>query len=167
MGAHSVHRGCVIFASRTDDDRTAVERGSRELATAATAATIAALDDATPTEWLDAREHKLGAHGRAVPTMRPKCAPLHRLGRRALGKPWSAPARPYTTREEHCSPYTLRQRLIFSLIGFDPSGARYPPCAQNAPRAVTQTWQARPRNCLLYTSPSPRDATLSRMPSSA
>ena len=24
-----------------------------------------------------------------------------------------------------------------------------------------------PRNCLLYTSPSPRDATLSRMPSSA
>ena len=26
---------------------------------------------------------------------------------------------------------------------------------------------ARDRNCLLYTSPSPRDATLSRMPSSA
>ena len=27
--------------------------------------------------------------------------------------------------------------------------------------------ESRPRNCLLYTSPSPRDATLSRMPSSA
>ena len=27
--------------------------------------------------------------------------------------------------------------------------------------------KARPSNCLLYTSPSPRDATLSRMPSSA
>ena len=28
-------------------------------------------------------------------------------------------------------------------------------------------WQAMLDNCLLYTSPSPRDATLSRMPSSA
>ena len=28
-------------------------------------------------------------------------------------------------------------------------------------------WQARDKACLLYTSPSPRDATLSRMPSSA
>ena len=27
--------------------------------------------------------------------------------------------------------------------------------------------EAKPQNCLLYTSPSPRDATLSRMPSSA
>ena len=27
--------------------------------------------------------------------------------------------------------------------------------------------EVRPDNCLLYTSPSPRDATLSRMPSSA
>ena len=32
-----------------------------------------------------------------------------------------------------------------------------------------QSWQdmGRPESCLLYTSPSPRDATLSRMPSSA
>ena len=28
-------------------------------------------------------------------------------------------------------------------------------------------WQGHPHTCLLYTSPSPRDATLSRMPSSA
>ena len=28
-------------------------------------------------------------------------------------------------------------------------------------------WRMLPVNCLLYTSPSPRDATLSRMPSSA
>ena len=33
---------------------------------------------------------------------------------------------------------------------------------------VIQTWGSSPRQtCLLYTSPSPRDATLSRMPSSA
>ena len=30
---------------------------------------------------------------------------------------------------------------------------------------LTQDWH--PKGCLLYTSPSPRDATLSRMPSSA
>ena len=56
LEAHAV---VVIFAKTM----TAVERGSHELAAAATAAAIAALDDATPTEWLDAREHKLGAHG--------------------------------------------------------------------------------------------------------
>ena len=38
---------------------------------------------------------------------------------------------------------------------------------------VTELWKqaeqffAQPMDCLLYTSPSPRDATLSRMPSSA
>ena len=31
-------------------------------------------------------------------------------------------------------------------------------------QTVTQIWN---KDCLLYTSPSPRDATLSRMPSSA
>ena len=30
-----------------------------------------------------------------------------------------------------------------------------------------EAWAATPYDCLLYTSPSPRDATLSRMPSSA
>ena len=37
------------------------------------------------------------------------------------------------------------------------------------PSTMTQMknpWES-PRSCLLYTSPSPRDATLSRMPSSA
>ena len=32
---------------------------------------------------------------------------------------------------------------------------------------LAQTWPERLKACLLYTSPSPRDATLSRMPSSA
>ena len=31
----------------------------------------------------------------------------------------------------------------------------------------TQTWEAAESTCLLYTSPSPRDGLLSRMPSSA
>ena len=31
----------------------------------------------------------------------------------------------------------------------------------------TRDYLAKSRHCLLYTSPSPRDATLSRMPSSA
>ena len=33
--------------------------------------------------------------------------------------------------------------------------------------AAEEAGEARPRVCLLYTSPSPRDAQLSRMPSSA
>ena len=41
-------------------------------------------------------------------------------------------------------------------IAVDEEGAAYP----DATRALA-------RDCLLYTSPSPRDATLSRMPSSA
>ena len=40
--------------------------------------------------------------------------------------------------------------------------------AQNVPELVISTIKPLPINtCLLYTSPSPRDATLSRMPSSA
>ena len=34
-------------------------------------------------------------------------------------------------------------------------------------RSQKQASKKRPQDCLLYTSPSPRDATLSRMPSSA
>ena len=34
-------------------------------------------------------------------------------------------------------------------------------------REVGAAFKAWPKGCLLYTSPSPRDATLSRMPSSA
>ena len=37
----------------------------------------------------------------------------------------------------------------------------------NAQSAMEKIWCAENRDCLLYTSPSPRDATLSRMPSSA
>ena len=37
----------------------------------------------------------------------------------------------------------------------------------NLGRAVMKTSAVDPKHCLLYTSPSPRDATLSRMPSSA
>ena len=33
--------------------------------------------------------------------------------------------------------------------------------------SITVLWRGKPVFCLLYTSPSPRDATLSRMPSSA
>ena len=32
---------------------------------------------------------------------------------------------------------------------------------------ISNSWDARSDNCLLYTSPSPRDRTRSRMPSSA
>ena len=41
------------------------------------------------------------------------------------------------------------------------------PLAQEALRAAKVNLEAVPAPCLLYTSPSPRDATLSRMPSSA
>ena len=36
--------------------------GLSELAAAATTAAIAALEDNTPPDWLDAHEHKIGAH---------------------------------------------------------------------------------------------------------
>ena len=35
------------------------------------------------------------------------------------------------------------------------------------PQKIPQYYKAQEKGCLLYTSPSPRDATLSRMPSSA
>ena len=40
-------------------------------------------------------------------------------------------------------------------------------CVTNMPGCVPRTSTISLNNCLLYTSPSPRDATLSRMPSSA
>ena len=39
--------------------------------------------------------------------------------------------------------------------------------AEEGARSSASTLAAQVDNCLLYTSPSPRDATLSRMPSSA
>ena len=38
---------------------------------------------------------------------------------------------------------------------------------KNCSREVDIIWMRQTNDCLLYTSPSPRDATLSRMPSSA
>ena len=57
----------------------------------------------------------------------------------------------------------------------DPQAPAQGPCSQGERRARRRRGPARPGtgpsawhgNCLLYTSPSPRDATLSRMPSSA
>ena len=46
-----------------------------------------------------------------------------------------------------------------------PAGYLY--CALCAKPVVADSFSAKQKNCLLYTSPSPRDATLSRMPSSA
>ena len=45
-------------------------------------------------------------------------------------------------------------------------GSPFVPSEVPAP-VLQRRFPARPQNCLLYTSPSPRDATLSRMPSSA
>ena len=54
---------------------------------------------------------------------------------------------------------------VVSLTGFALVGG---PARQDHPRAVEALSRLnRPYICLLYTSPSPRDATLSRMPSSA
>ena len=52
------HTVAVIFAK----NMSTTERASREAAAAATLAAIAALDDRTPPDWLDAHEHKIGAH---------------------------------------------------------------------------------------------------------
>ena len=46
----------------------------------------------------------------------------------------------------------------YSLIAF----AHDLPASKRSDRVIAEAW-----DCLLYTSPSPRDATLSRMPSSA
>ena len=52
-------------------------------------------------------------------------------------------------------------------VGFEAFGPthRYYPTVSKA--AYTSTFIGEVLDCLLYTSPSPRDATLSRMPSSA
>ena len=48
------------------------------------------------------------------------------------------------------------------FIGFRPFGS-----GQAVPAGTSGTASGAVNTCLLYTSPSPRDATLSRMPSSA
>ena len=49
----------------------------------------------------------------------------------------------------------------------DPCGHPLPPCIVTERGESLDIWAERARPCLLYTSPSPRDRTRSRMPSSA
>jgi hypothetical protein len=53
-----------------------------------------------------------------------------------------------------------------SLAGVDPKTVRRYVAKRDAGKPVDEP-VARPKLCLLYTSPSPRDRTRSRMPSSA
>ena len=79
----------------------------------------------------------------------------------------------------YCTPFALLPLAVHcsSWSSVRRPGARSP-CwlEESAPRARLASWCcscpmvvliAKTRTCLLYTSPSPRDATLSRMPSSA
>ena len=52
-------------------------------------------------------------------------------------------------------------------LGFDPGSETYPQWMLDLPFAEALPKTMLPPGCLLYTSPSPRDATLARMPSSA
>ena len=61
----------------------------------------------------------------------------------------------------------------FGTMDYDGEHARTPPCAFRGEPYACDDLRCDPASgalyyvCLLYTSPSPRDATLSRMPSSA
>ena len=60
------------------------------------------------------------------------------------------------------------ERLVMRILEQDQSRLGLPELGMDT--QVLEPFQAalaRPNGCLLYTSPSPRDATLSRMPSSA
>ena len=58
----------------------------------------------------------------------------------------------------HADPITINSRKVIAGLQF--IGAEYELVAMNF-------FAGEHTSCLLYTSPSPRDATLSRMPSSA
>ena len=65
---------------------------------------------------------------------------------------------------------SLSQLLLVLILGVSLSGC----VTTHVPTASTSPWQAEdletqanPLDCLLYTSPSPRDVEESRMPSSA
>ena len=65
---------------------------------------------------------------------------------------------------------TLVETMIsFAIIGIATVSIAIPLVAESRQLSRRMTCQANLRQwgCLLYTSPSPRDATLSRMPSSA
>ena len=52
-------------------------------------------------------------------------------------------------------------------VNLDAANKSYVDAGDNANSSDITSLDSRLTNCLLYTSPSPRDATLSRMPSSA
>ena len=56
--------------------------------------------------------------------------------------------------------------LTLDLQSIKVAATGYRTVTDSHPHSVTKTYEL-PYNCLLYTSPSPRDGLLSRMPSSA
>ena len=60
--------------------------------------------------------------------------------------------------------YEERVQLFSAALLFNERGTL--PLTSDDPEGVIRFWSLH-KPCLLYTSPSPRDATLSRMPSSA
>ena len=56
---------------------------------------------------------------------------------------------------------------ISGTTGYDARNKCYPSDVKEQAIIAFSIIEAALKNCLLYTSPSPRDATLSRMPSSA
>ena len=58
----------------------------------------------------------------------------------------------------------LAHAIMTALIDDDLSGYEL---SRDFEASMGFFWHASHQHCLLYTSPSPRDATLSRMPSSA
>ena len=64
-----------------------------------------------------------------------------------------------------CDPQNLRQHL--ALLSFLTIAPLDHPCTQAAQHIYTILANLPPSTCLLYTSPSPRDLSTSRMPSSA
>ena len=53
------------------------------------------------------------------------------------------------------------ERLLTAAVGISAEGGEFMEIVKK------MVFQGKPYNCLLYTSPSPRDRSLSRMPSSA
>ena len=73
-----------------------------------------------------------------------------------------------STQSEAIKKY-VRERMRWEAeeLGFDPYADTQQQAFEREVRELEQQSLDHPEICLLYTSPSPRDATLSRMPSSA
>ena len=63
-------------------------------------------------------------------------------------------------REQTANFYSSKRKELLDIV-------RDPESSYDEKREAQKKIAKMPRDCLLYTSPSPRDATLSRMPSSA